>query len=266
MKFRKRPYIIFLIFSLILHLVVFLPMYQNQSFDKKMKYRKLTDLTTLKIHTIETNQVGSPYTLEFENKSEKLKKAEDKKISFSDLRQDTFDRRRPRAKNLLRQNSKKMIHTDGHEMRKFIAGSAGAVSTKEMLTKLGSNDISVSFGVPEDFKQDEYNKAELIFYGFRRRLLQAYLASFFTRLNDFTIRNPHLHFPMTEDDEVMTGQVTYDHMGNIMRIKMLRWTNKERLQGFFEEVLENLGALPNPPDEIVRDGQFHVYYTLNIKN
>ena len=177
-----------------------------------------------------------------------------------------FNPSRPTAKSLLNKKRPKRKHLmNSNQMRAMLADSPLAPSSNDMLRKLGNNDISVAFGVPEGLKEDEYNKMELVFYSFKKRLAQKYIASFFNRLEEFELQNPHLDFPMTKSDELMTGRVTYDEDGNIQRIKMLQWTDKEKLQDFFVSVLERLGTLPNPPDKLVKDGLFHVVYSFNVK-
>lgn len=229
------------------------------------------EVSRLNIRSIDfIKKKGSIDSLELKGKN-KISRRKDKALEkpndlkLSDLASD-FNPKRPTAKALLGQREKEAITSvDAREIRQFISGNPGRSSSADMLKQLGNNDMSVSFGIPEGVEEDEFNQMELVFYSFRRRLAEAYIAAFFNKLNEFNLQNPHLQFPMTNEEEVMTGQVTYDANGNIVRIRVVRWTDKQKLQDFFVEVLEDLGTLPNPPDQMVHNGQFQVYYTLNIK-
>ena len=80
------------------------------------------------------------------------------------------------------------------------------------------------------------------------------------------MQNPHLKFPLTQEKQKMVGRVIYDKNGNILKINVLKWTNIERLQGFFLEVLKEMNSIPNPPDQILKDDQFTVYYSLTVND
>ena len=112
---------------------------------------------------------------------------------------------------------------------------------------------------------DELNEYELMFYGFQRRTAIGYVNSFYKKLDKFQRENPHIQFPMTDTKQVMTGRLTYDEKGNIKQIKMIRWTNVDRLQGFFEEVLKDMDTLHNPPKPLwSKTGEFSIFFSLVI--
>jgi hypothetical protein len=184
------------------------------------------------------------------------------KLSLADL--NDIPTPRPSANNLVRKSGLKSMFMNKQKMRNFLKNSSASVSSKQLLKELGDNDINIKFEVPKGVKLDELNKAELQFYSFQRRTAINYVNTFYRNLNDFNTQNPHLEFPMVNKPERMTGRVTYDLNGNIVRIKMVRWTEEEKLQDFFLEILQDLNKLPNPPKAIVKDGEFTIYYSLNI--
>jgi hypothetical protein len=51
-------------------------------------------------------------------------------------------------------------------------------------------------------------------------------------------------------------------MENVVKIKMIKWSQTQKLQDFFLEVIKDMNSLPNPPKVIVKNGEFHVYYSL----
>jgi len=48
---------------------------------------------------------------------------------------------------------------------------------------------------------------------------------------------------------------------------MVRWTQAEKLQAMFEDILKSMHTLPNPPKMLRnKDGEFVVFYTFLIDN
>jgi hypothetical protein len=130
----------------------------------------------------------------------------------------------------------------------------------------GSDKISLRYEVPDGKNLDELNEAELRLYSFLKRGAKNYATSVAAELHDFTLKYPHLHFPMSDDKHVMTGRMTYDKNGNLKQIKMVRWTNNDKLQQFFENVLKRMEIMQNPPKELWADNndEFTIFMTLQI--
>mgnify|MGYP003574887386 CR=1 FL=1 len=159
------------------------------------------------------------------------------------------------------------ISLRGNQMHKFAqAESAMALSGDTRANpSLSNSDILVNLEVPEGVNPDELNKYELMFYSFQRRTAINYINSFFKHLDKFQRENPHKNFPLTDTKQVMTGRLTYDEKGNIKQIKMIRWTNVDQLQGFFEKVLKDMDTLHNPPTALwQKDGEFSIFFSLVI--
>lgn len=146
-----------------------------------------------------------------------------------------------------------------------VASSASELSGDPRTRSLSNSDILVNLEVPEGVNPDELNEYEMMFYGFQRRTAIGYVNSFYKHLDKFQRENPHMQFPMTDTKQVMTGRLTYDEKGNIKQIKMIRWTNVDRLQGFFEEVLKDMDTLHNPPKPLwSKSGEFSIFFSLVI--
>lgn len=163
------------------------------------------------------------------------------------------------------------ISLKGSQIQEFarsqgsVASSAAQLSGDPRVRSLNNSDILVNLEVPEGVNPDELNQYELMFYGFQRRTAIGYVNSFYKHLDKFQRENPHIQFPMTETKQVMTGRLTYDEKGNIKQIKMIRWTNVDRLQGFFEEVLKDMDTLHNPPKPLwSKTGEFSIFFSLVI--
>jgi hypothetical protein len=153
------------------------------------------------------------------------------------------------------------LRYDASEFKKMIRDPLFQGSSK----LINSEKIALNFEVPEGKKADELNESQLKLYGFLRRGAMKYVNSLSLELKEFELKNPHLQFPMTDNKQIMTGRLVYDSEGNLKQIKMVRWTNIDRLQGFFENVVKRLEQLQNPPKELwAENGEFTIYVTLQI--
>lgn len=145
------------------------------------------------------------------------------------------------------------------------SSSASTMSGDPRTKSLSNSDILVNLEVPEGVNPDELNKYELMFYGFQRRTAINYVNSFYKNLDKFQRENPHLTFPMTDTKQVMTGRLTYDEKGNIKQIKMIRWSNEDRLQEFFVDVLKDMDTLHNPPQALwEKTGEFSIFFSFVV--
>jgi hypothetical protein len=177
----------------------------------------------------------------------------DKKVSRAD---DPSRLVRPKAIKALSLNKK--------SVKSLLQGSANELSAKQFMDALGDSDTMVKLEVPQGVKEDELNKHELVFYSFQKRTALNYVNSFYKKLNEFEMQNPHLKFPLTENKQKMVGRVVYDRQGNIIKINILEWSKVEKLQNFFIEVLKEMTSLPNPPEQILKDDTFTVFYALTV--
>jgi len=156
------------------------------------------------------------------------------------------------------------ISLNKNSISSLLRNTPNAENFAEYQRALENTESMVNIEVPKGVLESELNEHELVYYGFQKRTALNYVNSFYKKLNEFQLQNPHLNFPMTHDKKKMTGRVTYDAKGNIVRIKMTKWTNIKHLQDFFEGVLREMHNLPNPPDSIVKDGEFTVFFSLNV--
>lgn len=198
-----------------------------------------------------------------------------KTLSFSDLQENrpvsaqkmARPGTRPEvAKAVEKTKSLSAISLKGEQISKFAQSqSAASLSGDPRAATLSNSDILVNLEVPEGVNPDELNKYELMFYGFQRRTAIGYINSFYKHLDKFQRENPHLTFPMTETKQTMTGRVTYDNKGNIVQIKMVRWSNEDRLQDFFVDVLKEMDTLHNPPQALwEKTGEFSIFFSLVV--
>jgi hypothetical protein len=142
------------------------------------------------------------------------------------------------------------------------AGTA-ALSGSPTLSK---SLMNMQVEVPEGVAADELNQFELQFYGFQKRLVSKYLNSIELQVREYEKRFS-IQTLGVAGKHTMTGRVTFDSDGNIKQIKMVRWTQADKLQSLFEDILKSMIALPNPPKMLRNtNGEFVVFYTLTVDN
>jgi hypothetical protein len=147
--------------------------------------------------------------------------------------------------------------------RSHQGGGAAALGGSPTLTK---SLMNMQVEVPEGVAADELNEFELMFYGFQKRLMEKYFSTIVLQVREYEKRYS-LPTLMPEGRHTMTGRVTFDSEGNIKQIKMVRWTQADKLQAMFEDILKSMDRLPNPP-KLLRnqDGEFVVFYTFTVNN
>jgi hypothetical protein len=163
--------------------------------------------------------------------------------------------------------SLKSLNLKGSEIREFLKNDniAAPMLSPNANPFIANSGIDVKMEVPEGVDVSELNEYELQFYSFQKRTAISYISSFYKTLDHFMMVNPQVRFPLSTGKETMTGKVTFDKDGHIKEIKMIRASNNEKMQLFFEDVLEGINRLPNPPKSLVKDqGQFSIFYTLVI--
>lgn len=133
----------------------------------------------------------------------------------------------------------------------------------QLLRKTG---VMVQIDPPKGVKVDELNSLELQFYSFQRRMAIQYINTILLKINEYRYKQPHLKFPYTKETERLTGKLTYDNEGNLIRIQIIEYADNVALQEYFESVLDEIGPLPNPPKSLYQEtNEFSIYYSLKIQ-
>jgi hypothetical protein len=145
--------------------------------------------------------------------------------------------------------------------------SGGGLSLSKMISETQKiNDAIVSIEVPDGIEPDELNEYELMFYGFQKRTAINYINSILKNLDKFQKKYPNYRLPST-GRMTMTARVTYDSQGNVMQIKMIRWTHVNEMQNLFEDIVKGIDQLHNPPKSFwEKNNEFSMFYTLEILN
>lgn len=184
-----------------------------------------------------------------------------KNLSLSDLEVKEFD---PVA--IKRKFIPKPLELQGSEIEKFLKDNkARRVQYQDMTPTLNNSKVSVQMDIPEGIEVEDIDQINNVFYSFQRRISLSYINSFYNQLSDFEFKNPHLTFPMTRQEITLVAKATFDSDGNLQQIKMVKWTDKDKLQQFFENVLDGIQSIPNPPKDFVKGKPtFNILYTLKL--
>lgn len=124
--------------------------------------------------------------------------------------------------------------------------------------------INIEVETPRGVALDELNPLELKFYIFNKRHFESFGLALYKSYHRFVTENPHVSLYQMQDQKSIAKVVFYPN-GRIDEIKLINLAEDKKFQGLFQDTIDNL-VLPNPPDELLIDGKFRVYYTLLLEN
>jgi hypothetical protein len=131
---------------------------------------------------------------------------------------------------------------------------------------LSKTQLNVLVEPPEGVDESQLNKSELKYYAFHKRMMERYISALIVQARKYENKYP-IRMLMPEGIHTMTGRATFDQDGNIKQMKMIRWTEADKLQAMFEDVMKMMDTIPNPPkDFIEKSGDFTVFYSLIINS
>ena len=136
--------------------------------------------------------------------------------------------------------------------------------TPEDSLLLKHSNIDIIFEPPEGISEDELNSFEKIYYSFQKRSFEKYVSSYIKSFNEILLKKPYAKQLILGDRHKLTGKVTFDKDGNIISVKILKWSNNDDVQKLFEKTLTGINKLSNPPKNITQKGKFSLYYSLTI--
>lgn len=125
--------------------------------------------------------------------------------------------------------------------------------------------FDVGIVLPEGISEDELNRFEEMFYSFRKRVAEQYINQILRLSSIVENRYPRTAFPWTNKTQILKAKLTYNNEGNLERIEFLQKTEAKILQEFYQEVMNNMNKIPNPPRAILNnDSNFELIFGLNI--
>jgi len=282
----RLDFLIIFVSFLIIHIILLVFHFDQMTLAKNSSQNRKSNAPLIikdirKIGMKNSKSQNDVYLSNNKSSAKKISKAEIKENKLTSLnqlgfiknenssfkRQKTSSHHQPRPGTLPSTRSKAIsgIGLRGNQMKKFLEGNSKSVAHDDHSHSLSNSDVAVNLEVPEGVQPDELNKFELMFYGFQRRTAINYINAFYKNLDKFKRTHPHLKFPLTDTRQIMTGRLTYDEKGNVKQIKMIRWSNVEKLQDFFLDVLKDMDTLHNPPQALwKKSGEFSIYFSFVV--
>jgi len=114
-------------------------------------------------------------------------------------------------------------------------------------------------------EEDELNSMDKTFYSFNRRVSINYIRSVLKTYHYMDSLNKSLDRSLKNSKDILSARVTFDKLGNIDRIKILKSSNDDNIHNLFEQALRGMSALTNPPSAFIKNRDyFSIYYQLRI--
>lgn len=155
--------------------------------------------------------------------------------------------------------------------------SIDAVSKTKMLKEiqlspydfvtLNNSDLNISFSIPKGVSADKLSDLEKMFYSFQKRVFERYVSAFLLAYRNKITNKPYLNNSIFNGNHLLTGKIVFDANGNIVSIKMIRFTDKSELQDLFDETLQGVNAMYNPPKALLNENnELEIYYKLTVSD
>ena len=261
---KEKSIIFFLVISICLHVFIFnfskktkktWPDYQSETVNNPSK--------TIKIKKINKNDLKKFKKLGIKNGnmdfSTPFNTNKSKKLSLKSLATTENSQKNSKGLHSLNNNNFKVQF----QKNKFKSYS-NFVPSQANLELLDRSQMDLVFDPPKGVSKNELNTLEKIFYGFQKRTYELYVNSFLKNYNEVILEKPYLKNEILYENHSLTGRITFDHIGNIVSIKILKWSNQDHVQSLFENTLKSMNSIKNPPKSLVQNGNFSIYYKLKI--
>lgn len=153
-------------------------------------------------------------------------------------------------------------HTEKQIIYAQTVHSMGLSSEEKQV--LNAAGLDMNFSPPKGVSEEELNSEEKVYYAFQKRAYTNYINSFISEYRRMTDIKPRIKNSLMNNRHELSGKIIFDKEGNILSTKVMKWSAHDDIQELFDRTLKNLSSLPNPPESLLRNGQFTVYYQLNI--
>ncbi len=136
-------------------------------------------------------------------------------------------------------------------------------SNEGIFQAMEKSDLNIKFAPPDGVPEDELNSLEKKFFSFQKRTYTSYINNFINQYNQLSLAKPNLKNNLLGYHHHLSARATFDKNGDIVSIKVLRWSNFDDVQELFEKTIEAIHSLPNPPHEMLdKNDEFSIYFTV----
>jgi hypothetical protein len=136
-------------------------------------------------------------------------------------------------------------------------------SNEGIFQAMEKSDLNIKFAPPDGVPEDELNSLEKKFFSFQKRTYTSYINNFINQFNQLSVTKPNLKNNLLGYQQHLSARATFDKNGDIVSIKVLRWSDFNDVQLLFENTIEAIHSLPNPPVEMLdKNDEFSIYFTI----
>jgi hypothetical protein len=283
-----RYYIVILVTSLVAHCLTFITL--RQIFDLNLLYllqtQKKTEISPIEWETISPEKLKKYKTLGVKNGNKDFSVPTNSEKAVKDMKNSDLSKQIVKRKKKNKPSKNKKEEQDFvSDIKKFENSPNSFVSIrsgkstglhKEAIKKFASQrddayalkvtEFNLQYEPPEGVSMDELNSVEKMFYSFNKRAYESLISSFVRSFNRMKLRRPSIRQELLNENHNLTGRITFDREGNILAIKIIRVSSNDIVQTLFQNILEGVGKIHNPPKDLLKQsGQFNMYFSLKTK-
>ncbi len=130
---------------------------------------------------------------------------------------------------------------------------------------LESTMLNLKIEIPEGVDQSELNALELKFYSFQKRIYLAYISALSLAYNQFMRENPNGDRYFNTGKELHIGKITFNQKGENIKIELVQRSRNQKINELFNNTLEGVNILQNPPVEFFKKQNFfNIYFHLMV--
>ncbi len=143
--------------------------------------------------------------------------------------------------------------------------SMGQFQSQNSNPILSNSQVNFNLEVPKGVALEKLNQFEKIVYGFNSRLQRTFSSSLFRQFAMFIQTNPHFPQLLMNRKEILSGRLTYDKNGNLVRVRTLKGSYYDKLQEAFLNSLNDVSIIPNIPEIVLNENeQMNISITLEV--
>ncbi len=162
-------------------------------------------------------------------------------------------------------NEDNIIHHAVQTKDGYNVETIGKFETQTQTPILSNSTVNLNLDVPKGVNFEQLNEFEKQLYSFNLRVQKTFQTALFRQFAKFIDQNPHFPQILLNRSERLTGKLTYDKNGNLLRIKTIKGSYYEKLQEAFLNSLQDVSILPNIPEIVLNDkDQMNLNVTINI--
>ena len=138
-------------------------------------------------------------------------------------------------------------------------------NSSEGSTSSNNNNASIGVVIPKGVKEEALNKWQMVLYSFHKRVFSQYLTQLYIQAQNMERNYPYSQFPYVREPDSVRVKATYEEDGTLTRVEKLKQSGSRLLNEFFQNAMQDMDSIPNPPKLIINDkGQFELIFEVKV--